>query len=67
MLEEIQNRLDTEPFVPFRIVVTSGDRFDVTNPNALTIAQSVLYLMDLRSERYTVIRTNQLCYVELLG
>ena len=66
MLEEIQDRLDAVPFIPFRIVVTSGDRFEVMNPNELTVAQSVLYLVDLRSDQHAVIRANQLCYVETL-
>ena len=66
MYKEIVELINREPFVPFRIVLTSGDRFQVDNPNLVALGQSVLHLMFPKSDRYTVIRFNQIAATEVL-
>lgn len=64
MLESLQELLHHEPFVPFRIVVTSGDRYDVVNPNLVAIGQSMVFYCYPRSDRLTWMPLNQIVSVE---
>jgi hypothetical protein len=66
MREEILDRLNREPFVPFRIVLTSGQGFDVTNPNLVAVGESILHVMYPRSDRYAILRMNQIASLEIL-
>ena len=72
MAEHDETTLDTikhlkrrEPFVPFRIVMTSGDRYLIENPDALAIATSQLhYYPHIGSGVH--LRINQITAVEEL-
>ena len=66
MREEILDHLNREPFVPFRIVLTSGQGFDVTNPNLVAVGESILHVMYPRSDRYAILRMNQIASLEIL-
>jgi hypothetical protein len=66
MREEILDHLNREPFVPFRIVLTSGQGFDVTNPNLVAVGESILHVMYPRSDRYAILPMNQIASLELL-
>jgi hypothetical protein len=50
MAEKDESTIDTikhlrrqEPFVPFQIVMVSGDRYRIENPDALAVAASQLH------------------------
>ena len=53
-----------EPFVPFRIVLASGDRYLIENPDALAIATSQLHYYP-RSGMGIHMRLNQIAAVEV--
>jgi hypothetical protein len=66
MLDQIREQLDREPFTPFRIITTSGDRYDVLDPHAVAIAQTYLFYCFPRSDRSAHIRLNQVVATESL-
>ena len=70
MAEREETTLDTirhlkrhEPFVPFRIIMTSGDRYLIEDPDALAIATSQLHYYP-RSGLGIHLRLNQIASVE---
>jgi hypothetical protein len=74
MAKEDESALDTirdlkrrEPFVPFQIVMTSGDRYTIEDPDALAIATSQLHYFLPRSDKAVHIRMNQIAAVEEPG
>jgi hypothetical protein len=66
MLNEITELLDREPFMPFRIIVSSGHGYDVTDPHLVALGKSVVHVMRARSDRYDILRQNQVAAVEVL-
>ena len=71
MAERSENTVDVirhlkrqEPFVPFRIVMTSGDRYLVEDPDALAIATSQLHYFP-RTGMGIHMRLNQVSSVEV--
>lgn len=66
MLEDLKAWLDHDPFVPFRIVVTSGGAYEVTSPYQIAIGQTQFDYYFPRSDRKATIRLNQLVAFETL-
>ena len=66
MLETIQTLKHREPFVRFQIVMTSGDRFLIENPDLLAIGKSEMAYYFPRSDRIAFLRLNQIAAVEQL-
>ena len=66
MLETILTLKHREPFIQFQIVMNSGDRYLIENPDLLAIGKSELAYYFPRSNRVTFIRTNQIVAVEQL-
>ncbi|HEX4053618.1 MAG TPA: hypothetical protein VHX86_05085 [Tepidisphaeraceae bacterium] len=73
MAEKEESTLDTilhlkrkEPFSPFRIVMASGDRYVIENPDALAIASTQLHYYP-RSGMGIHMRLNQIAAVEEPG
>ena len=71
MPEKDESTLDTiiqlkrqEPFQPFRIVMASGDRYMIENPDALAVATSQLHYYP-RSGMGIHMRMNQIAAVEV--
>ena len=64
-LDTIRHLKRQEPFVPFRIVMTSGDRYLIEDPDALAIATSQLHYYP-RTEMGIHLRMNQISSVEEL-
>ena len=42
--EEIQGRLHEQPFVPLRVVTSSGQMYDIPHPDLVFVGQSSLYI-----------------------
>jgi len=55
-----------EHFVPFVVILTSGDRYEVRDPDALVLLESMLILARERSDRFDMLRLNQVAAVEVL-
>ena len=61
--EEILRLLDDEPFAPFTIVLTSGDRYEVTDPHQVALGGSVVVYVPPRGG-ISFIRKNQIVAVQ---
>ena len=66
MLDDLKDWLDKEPFVPFRIVVTSGTGYEVTSPYQVAIGQTQFDCYFPKSDRKATVRLNQLVAFETL-
>jgi pyridoxine/pyridoxamine 5'-phosphate oxidase len=63
-IDTIKHLKRQEPFVAFRIVLSSGDRYLIENPDALAIATSQLHYYP-RSGMGVHLRLNQIAAVEV--
>jgi hypothetical protein len=66
MIEQIRELLHADPFVPFRIVLTSGNTYDVATSGLVAEGETQLIYCYPRSDRYAILRLNQLAAVETL-
>lgn len=66
MKDELQEHLNRDPFVPFRIVLSSGQAYEVSNPNLVALGETVMHVMYPRSDRYAILRLNQLTAIEVM-
>ena len=64
MLDTILELLERDPFAPFRLVTTSGDKYDVTNPHVVAIGESTIFCAFPKSDRWAWLRINQIVAVE---
>lgn len=64
MNERLEELLRKEPFVPFRIILTSGSSYDVTSPLMIAVGQSELSYYFPKSDRLAHLRLNQLAALE---
>ena len=63
ILDTIRHLKRREPFTPFQIVMASGDRYLIDNPDALALATSQLHYFP-RSGLGVHMRLNQVTAVE---
>ena len=66
MLETLEDMLNRDPFTPFRIVLTSGTAYDVQYPHLVALGKSQLTIYPPRSDRFFILRLNQIAAVEAL-
>ena len=64
-LDTIRELKRRDPFVPFRIVMTSGEKYLIENPDALAITPSQLHYFPPRREVAVHMRLNQISSVEV--
>ncbi len=64
MLDSIRELLERQPFQPFRIVLTSGHKHQVKHPDLLVVMQTQLFLAEPKSDRFHLLRSNQIAAVE---
>ena len=64
MLEDLKDFLRAEPFVPFRIVLTSGSTYDVTSPYQISIGKTQFHYYYPRSDHKAMLRQNQIAAFE---
>ena len=67
MTDDIDELLKREPFVAFRVVLTNGSHYDVTSPLQLVPEGPKLTYFFARSDRYALLRLNQLAAIETLS
>ena len=67
MLDNIRELLQSEPFEPFTIVLTNGDRYDVQHPELIVVMESQVFFAYPRSNKWALLRVNQIAAVEVLG
>ncbi len=66
MLEALQELLDREPFIPFRIMLTSGEGFQILNPHLVSMGQSMINVFFPKSDRFAILRSNQIASFETI-
>ena len=66
MLERIEEMLRKEPFVPFKIILSSGTSYDVNSPFMIAVGKSELSYYFPKSDRLAHIRLNQLIALETM-
>jgi len=64
--QEIEERLDKNPFQPFRIKTSDGKHYDVTNPD-LVVAMATRVFIALPENRWTLIALGQVTGLEGLA
>lgn len=64
MLDDLKELLRVEPFVPFRIILTSGTSYEVTSPYQIAIGQTQLDYYFPKSDRKAIVRQNQIAAYE---
>ena len=62
--EEVDRMVDREPFIPFTIVMASGDRFEVVDPHQIATGENVIIILP-RQAPHVFIRWNQVSSVEV--
>ena len=64
ILKSIRELVDQEPFAPFAIVVSSGDRYLIEVPRNFVEMKSEFFYATPKSDRFVLIRMNQIVAVE---
>jgi len=64
MIDQLKEMLRREPFQPFRLITSSGDRYDVLESASVAVAESYLFYRFPKSDRSAHIRLNQLVAFE---
>ena len=62
--QEVDKLLRAEPFVPFSLILTSGDRYEVENPGLSFFGENVVYLIQPKSG-LAIFRKNQIVGVDV--
>jgi hypothetical protein len=65
MLEDLRELLNRDPFVPFRIVSTSGSTYEVANPLQIAVGETQLNYYYPRSDKWAILRLNQIASFEI--
>jgi hypothetical protein len=65
MIEAIRELLNADPFHPFKIVLTSGEVFEVANPELVAVGESVVVVCWPKSDRISILRMNQIASVDV--
>jgi hypothetical protein len=63
-LDTIKDLKTAEPFTPFRIVMSSGDKYLIDNPHGLAVGETQLFYYPTRSDRGVHLRINQITAIE---
>ena len=50
--ENIREMLDREPFLPFRLIMTSGKTYEVASPNSAMLLKSEVFVVFPDGERW---------------
>lgn len=66
MLDSIRELLDREPFAPIKIVLTSGQGFDISNPHLVALGETQITVYRPRSDQFAILRLNQVASLEAL-
>lgn len=62
----MKHHLDSDPFIPFRVVLTSGTHYDVRTPYQVGIGQTQFDYYFPKSDRKATVRLNQMVALKTL-
>ena len=61
---EVQALIHADPFLPFWLVMASGDKYEITDPGFFVFGKDVVILVE-RTKGLSIFRRNQIVGVEL--
>ena len=64
MIKSLEEMLDRDPFVPFRIVLSSGKEYEIKNPHLVAVGKTQITVYAPRSDRFAILRMNQITSIE---
>ncbi len=64
MDEELHELLKADPFEPFRIATTGGDKYQVRNPHNIVIMRDRIFYAYPKNDKWVFIRKNQISAIE---
>jgi hypothetical protein len=67
ILDTIRDLKRQNPFAPFMVIMTSGDRYIIEDPDSLAIGGSQLHYYQPRTDKAVHMRLNQIATVEQPG
>ena len=62
--DEVQKLIHADPFIPFSLILSSGDRFDVTDTGFFVFGDSAFILVQ-RKSGMAILRKSQVIGVEM--
>jgi hypothetical protein len=66
MIDDLIEWLKNKPFVPFRIILTSGTGYDVRSPYQIAVGKTQFDYYFPRSDRKAILRLNKVAAFETL-
>lgn len=67
IIDTLRELMGRDPFTPFTIILTSGDRVKISNPELLALGASQFTYYFPRSDRWAMLRLNQIAMVKSNG
>jgi len=64
MLEELEQLMKADPFHAFKIVLTSGNEYAITNPLQLAIGKTTISFYYPKTDKMAHLRINQIAAIE---
>ncbi|HYE17385.1 MAG TPA: hypothetical protein VEA69_03015 [Tepidisphaeraceae bacterium] len=65
MKEEVAELAGREPFIPFAIVMNSGERYPVTEADVVVVREPLLHIVRSRPARQDVLRLTEISSLEV--
>ena len=65
MLKSLREMIHRDPFIPFRIVLTSGKEYEIVNPDLRAIGESQITVYAPRSDNWSILRLNQIASIDV--
>ncbi len=62
--DNIRELLDRDPFVPFRLVLSSGEHYDVVDPHSAALLKSEVFVVFPDGERWAHITLLHIASIE---
>lgn len=64
IIDEIKTYATAKPFMPFAIVMTSGDRYELSEATQVAVGKSIVIVVP-EGERHSVLRQNQISQINV--
>ncbi len=64
--DAIRETLDSRPFAPFEVIMSSGERHLVRHPEFLMLLQSKIAIGDLLTDRLTVLSQTRVLQISVM-
>jgi hypothetical protein len=65
MLESIRELLDRDPFIPFRIVLSSGKEYEIIDPHLVALGQTLINVFAPKSDKWSELRLSQISSIDV--